>query len=90
MSYKPKLKQTFKAARAIQDETIKEAANSMGYSKTSIDRFFSDDYKYSKHVETAIKNYIYSAGLFKSFEDLGLDPNITKAEINDGVKASAG
>lgn len=72
------LEKVFNAARAINGHNKREAGKAMGddgYSLTTINRFFDGTLEYTDNVEAAVRQYIYDAGLVKSIQDLGLDPN---------------
>lgn len=76
------LKKLFDASRPMYGHTsIEQAAKSMGYSKTTIDRFFANDLPYPDKVEAAIRKYISDAGIVRSIKKLGLDPNATKKKV---------
>jgi DNA-binding LacI/PurR family transcriptional regulator len=75
------LKKLFDAARMQYGHTIQAAANHIGYSKTTLDRFFTHDYRYPDRVENAVRDYIRKSGIVRSINKQGLNPNATKAEL---------
>lgn len=75
------LKKVFDAARKIRGHFIKDAAEEMGYSETTINKLFRGELDYPDKPKEAVKSYIYESGLRDSVENLGLDPDATKKEL---------
>lgn len=67
------LKKAFNAARVYWEHTTKEAASELGISETFLHKFLNGD-GVSAPLEKKIKGYVYQAGIIKSINKLGLDP----------------
>jgi hypothetical protein len=74
------LRKLFDSARMQYEHTVQDAANYMGYSKTTLERFFAHDYRYPDKVEHAVREYIRKSGIVRSIKKQGLDPDGTVAE----------
>lgn len=75
-----KLKSAFDAVRSFKGQSVVEASNELGVSKTMLNMFFKG-HATSAPLEQKVRRYIEESDLFKCVSDLGLDPNATKEKL---------
>jgi hypothetical protein len=79
-----KLKRIFNAVRSFEGDTLGDATDKLGISKTFLNSFF----KYgatSAPLEKKIRAYIKQSSLVAAITDLGLNPYATKEEMRQAA-----
>ena len=74
------LKKAFDAARGFKGHSMGDAAEEFDVSRTMLINFFKG-FATSAPLEKKIRNYIYKAGIIRSIQKLGLDPDTPIKEL---------
>lgn len=81
------LKKIYDASRALKGHTsIQESTDDIGYSKSTIEKFFAGKYDFPDKVKESIIKYCYDAGMEHAIKKQGLDPSVTKGNLANHQK----